>query len=280
MALSLPRSPRSGRSPGRRVFLGCCGAVAAALAVDAIFVEPSWLSITERDVEVPGLDRALSGLRVAHLSDLHLSALGGIHDVVASAVKAFDPQIVAITGDAVEETGALAVLQTFCRALSGPGREVLAVPGNWERWGRVAIGGLGDAYRRVGARLLVNEAARAAGAVVVGVDDGCTENHDVARSFRDARGAAALLLTHAPGILDRLPPETPRFGLALAGHTHGGQITALGHAVWTPPGSGRFVEGMYETAKGPLYVSRGIGTSVIAARLTCRPELVLLRLRA
>ena len=277
MALLLPRRAPG---PGRRAFLMCCGGLAAAAAVDAVFVEPSWLSVTEREVQVPSLDRALSGLRVAHLSDLHLSALGGIHEVVASAVRAFDPQIVAITGDAVEETGALPVLETFCRSLAAPGREVLAVPGNWERWGHVALGALEDAYRRVGARLLVNEATRAAGALVVGVDDGCTESHDVKRSFRDARGAAALLLTHAPGILDRLPPETPTFGLALAGHTHGGQICALGQAVWTPPGSGRFVEGMYETPKGPLCVSRGIGASVIAARLTCRPELVLLRLRA
>jgi hypothetical protein len=55
---------------------------------------------------------------------------------------------------------------------------------------------------------------------------------------------------------------------------------ALGAAVWVPPGSGRFRAGMYATASGPLHVSRGIGTSVVPARLTCRPELPIFRLVA
>ena len=42
-----------------------------------------------------------------------------------------------------------------------------------------------------------------------------------------------------------------------------------------PPGSGRFVAGWYDTRCGPLYVSRGTGTSVVPARLCARPELPL-----
>jgi len=46
-----------------------------------------------------------------------------------------------------------------------------------------------------------------------------------------------------------------------------------------PSGSGSFVAGCYETTLGPLYVNRGIGTSVVAARFCARPELALFRLR-
>jgi predicted MPP superfamily phosphohydrolase len=92
--------------------------------------------------------------------------------------------------------------------------------------------------------------------------------------------AARLFLTHAPGILDEMPEGAPGFDLALAGHTHGGQVCALGATVWVPPGSGRFRAGMYKTAKGPAYVSRGLGTSVLHARFTCRPELPVIRLVA
>jgi predicted MPP superfamily phosphohydrolase len=38
------------------------------------------------------------------------------------------------------------------------------------------------------------------------------------------------------------------------------------------------VEGLYECSHGPIAVSRGVGMSVIGARLTCRPELVLVTL--
>jgi len=68
--------------------------------------------------------------------------------------------------------------------------------------------------------------------------------------------------------------------LALAGHTHGGQIRMTEYfAPVRPRGSGRFVSGWYELATGPAYVSRGTGTSIVPARFSCRPELPVFRLR-
>ena len=55
-------------------------------------------------------------------------------------------------------------------------------------------------------------------------------------------------------------------------------MCAAGKSLWVPPGSGRFREGMYRVHSGPVYVSRGIGTSVLPVRFTCRPELPLFRL--
>jgi predicted MPP superfamily phosphohydrolase len=69
-----------------------------------------------------------------------------------------------------------------------------------------------------------------------------------------------------------------RSSLCLAGHTHGGQIRAGSLAPFVPPGSGRFVAGWYETEMGPLYVSRGTGTSIVPARFCCRPELPVFEL--
>jgi predicted MPP superfamily phosphohydrolase len=44
-------------------------------------------------------------------------------------------------------------------------------------------------------------------------------------------------------------------------------------------GSGRFVAGWYRDTFAPLYVSRGIGTADIRARLFCPPELPIFTLR-
>jgi len=54
-----------------------------------------------------------------------------------------------------------------------------------------------------------------------------------------------------------------------------GQITIGGWVPLTPGGSGHFVVGFYDIPGSRLYVSRGIGMSVIAARLGSRPEIAV-----
>lgn len=235
--------------------------------------------MTEHDVPVPGLPGSLEGLRVAQLSDLHLASLGHIHDRVVGEIRSRDPQLVVLTGDAIEEAASLGALKELCRALAGPGRTLLATRGNWEHWGEVPFGDLRAAYTAVGATLLGDESlAVGEGLVVVATDDGCTGHARPAAAFKDPpAGAARLLLTHAPGILDEMTPSW-RYDLALCGHTHGGQATALGYPIWTPPGSGRFVAGPYTTPGGAAYVSRGIGTSILPVRFASRPELPFFRL--
>jgi len=82
------------------------------------------------------------------------------------------------------------------------------------------------------------------------------------------------LLQHSPGFFENTELGTQRFALCLSGHTHGGQIAIFGWAPWTPPGSGSFVAGEYMTRLGRLFVTRGIGTSVIPLRIGARPEIV------
>jgi hypothetical protein len=60
--------------------------------------------------------------------------------------------------------------------------------------------------------------------------------------------------------------------LMLSGHTHGGQVQIFGCAPRVPRGSGRYREGWYEDAGPVMYVSRGVGTSVLPVRLGARPE--------
>jgi predicted MPP superfamily phosphohydrolase len=87
---------------------------------------------------------------------------------------------------------------------------------------------------------------------------------------------------HAPGYIDTLHPAAlglPRALLVLAGHTHGGQIRGPGCTPVVPRGCGRFRQGWYESDLGRVYVSRGIGTSVLPLRFLCPPELPIFTLR-
>lgn len=249
-------------------------------AADTFIIEPRWLDVVERDIPVPNLPSAWQGIRIAHLSDTHLKSLGRLHDAVFSTLQKANPQLVVLTGDTIEEPEALKILEDFCRGLTQNGREVVATIGNWEHWGEVDLVDLARSYTRAGVQMLKNESRFLKnGLSVIATDDDCSGHADVQLALRNApANATTLFLTHAPGLFDKLPREAPTFALGLAGHTHGGQVRALGAPIWVPPGSGRFTAGSYNTAKGPIYVSRGIGTSILSARFTCRPELPILQL--
>lgn len=172
------------------------------------------------------------------------------------------------------------VLEQLCAELARHSTRVLATLGNWEHWGHIEPARLAKRHARSGATLVIDAwepwQPGDGGLAIYATDDATGGSPRPLRPGRDA--PVELLLTHSPAFVDATAPAR-RFDLCLAGHTHGGQITAAGLAPVLPPGSGRFVAGWYETQLGPLYVSRGTGTSVVPARLCCRPELPVVRLR-
>lgn len=66
-----------------------------------------------------------------------------------------------------------------------------------------------------------------------------------------------------------------RFSLCLAGHTHGGQLALGGWTPYIPVGSGRFVAGFYDVPGCRLFVSLGVGTSVLPIRFGAPAEVVV-----
>jgi predicted MPP superfamily phosphohydrolase len=91
-------------------------------------------------------------------------------------------------------------------------------------------------------------------------------------------GATNLLLSHNP---DVFPVAAAKgFPAVLAGHTHGGQVQveilnqSLNVARFITP----FVYGLYREAASCVYVTRGIGTIGMPARIGAPPEIALLRL--
>jgi len=61
--------------------------------------------------------------------------------------------------------------------------------------------------------------------------------------------------------------------LILSGHTHGGQVKLLGFIPYLPQGSGKYVSGWYLDQHKQLYVSKGIGTSILPIRFGARAEI-------
>lgn len=250
-----------------------------ALLGMAAFVEPARLEVNRYDLRA---DLQRSGLRVVQLSDLHLQSIGAHEQKVVQQVQALRPDLLVLSGDMVDRKDALPVLAAFLDAV-GPVRTV-AVPGNWEHWSEVDFMALRALFQsRPDGRLLLNERwsfkhdGRAV--EVVGLDD-FTAGHPDLQLLSPGEGVdVSLLVQHSPGLFDKAEVgqrmRDVRFELCLSGHTHGGQIAFLGWAPFRPVGSGRFVSGFYDVPGCRLFVSKGVGTSVLPVRWGATPEVVV-----
>lgn len=252
------------------------------LAAYAVAVEPYWIEVTRHHVAAP----PGPPLKLAHLSDLHVHRLGRRERHLLELLEREKPDAIVITGDSLIDGVVFGSPRVgrddfvYARAgellvrLRAP-LGVWAVRGNWENVRTVR-----DErafYQGHGLKLLVNEAHELRpGVWLAGVDDP-QGRPDVEAAFRSIPpGSFAIALFHSPALFDRV---AGRSSLALAGHTHGGQVRLpFVHPFWLPRGCGRYLEGWYEAKGSRLYVTRGIGTSLLPIRFLARPELALITL--
>lgn len=298
-----PESPSSepSNSISRAEFLRRVGWTAAAVPFIVtgygVFRTLYDFSVHRVDVPVVGLPRALEGLTIAQISDLHAGSLfddGPMWDAV-SMVNELKPDLVAVTGDFVnhdtdEMSRVLPALKTL-RADLG----IYGCLGNHDHYAETDL--LVDQIRTTPIHLLVNahRTLEIDGAKlhVVG-----TDNTGFSQHYADLPGAmegieaggesAQILLAHDPTFWDsHVRPTYSDIDLMLCGHTHGGQFGfEIGPFRWSLA-QVRYERwgGLYAEAReggGPpqhLYVNRGIGTVGPPMRLGIPPEVTLLTLR-
>ena len=273
-------------TPTRRHFLAtAAGALGAAALGDGFLVEPTAVDVTHHDVPIPGLPPALDGVRIACLADVHLHR--GISRAARAALEHLDrerPEIVVLAGDICNKRRDLPLLTSWAHDARGT-LATFATYGNWEHAAEIDRATAEAAYGKAGVEFLCNTTARVsirgAALTILGLDDPVEGEPDpmAALAGVGARDVAVWVL-HGPGYVDELPKSiAPRPALFLAGHTHGGQVRLPGFTPYLPVGSGRFVAGWYRDTLAPLYVSRGIGTVFLPARLFCPPELPIFTLK-
>jgi predicted MPP superfamily phosphohydrolase len=260
------------------------------------------------DVPMANLPPSLDGLRIVHLSDLHI----GDFMPRAAVRRAVDlangvrPDLAVVTGDLItSERDPLEDCITELSRLRAP-LGVWGCHGNHERWAGVEAWAQA-LFERYGMQVLRQQCAELSwhgGRFnLIGVDD----QREHARAGEPSSmlcGIEALVRRDIPNILLSHNPDTfaraAALGieLSLAGHTHGGQFrVALGDRQWSPASFVTpFVAGLYrlplglkgcggETGPCPrksafLYVNQGLGTFGLPVRLGVPPEITVLTLRA
>jgi predicted MPP superfamily phosphohydrolase len=233
------------------------------------------------EVAVVGLDPAHEGLKIAHLTDLHVGMLTPDRRILRAfeLARAERPDLIVMTGDFVcyspKFVGRLAEL---ARGLTTP---VYAVLGNHDYW--TDGEGVRCALERNGYAVLRNQHSeitlRGAPFSIVGVDDAITGHSDHRRAFRGVRrNGSRLVLTHVPNLADRAAEYGP--ALIVAGHTHGGhvRIPRVTASIARRFGS-NYLAGFYRIGDSMLYVNCGIGSSSVPIRAGAPSEVAILTLR-
>lgn len=246
-----------------------------ALAVEGFWIEPNQIQVTHWEISTP----LPTPLRIAHVSDLHVHSFGRREHAALALLAAEHPDAIFVTGDSVgwglhydrvwQVLHAIAALK--------PPLGVWVVRGNWEVWHPVRHER--TFYESAGVHFLLNSSAPLRpGVWVVGLDDPWSGHPRLKDALAGIpSGNYVILLMHSPAFF-RL--AAGQVDLALAGHTHGGQVRLPGiPPFWLPGGSRPYLAGWYQLRGSQMYVSRGLGWSHLPIRLNCRPEIAIITLQ-
>jgi hypothetical protein len=288
--------PADGRRALSRLLVAAAGLdLVAAAGVVYMLHEAQWVRRVDRDLPAADVASDLDGLVVVQLSDFHAGFRPSLN--LRATRKAVDlalsarPDLVVITGDfAGGPHGYEDLRDQLLRLTAAAPLGVFAVLGNHDHGHSKAPFVRATEPRlfsACGVRLLVNDTAtvcRGGGTVqVAGIDDtdGGHDDLPAVLSRLDRRpGVLRLLLTHhANAVVGTQPGD---FHQTFAGDTHGGQICLPlpGRRILLSDLRARYAEGAYDVGGRPLYVTRGVGTSLLPFRAFCRPEVVVFHLRA
>jgi predicted MPP superfamily phosphohydrolase len=276
---------------GRRRALNAAGNVlmAAPLAVMGYgtLIQRTDFRVRELDVPLPGLSQDLDGLRVLQLSDIHLSAFLSETELarVIDAANELRPALVVVTGDLISSRGDPldACIRQLARLKAEAG--IFGCLGNHERYARAEQYATEESLR-VGIRFLRSQSQHLrfgnSTLNLAGVDyQALGRKREYLRGAERliVPGACNVLLSHNPDVFPVAAQQG--YNLLLAGHTHGGQVTveildrSINPARFFTP----YVYGIYRSGAAAAYVTRGIGTIAIPARIGAPPEISVLRLR-
>ena len=239
------------------------------------------ISLESIEIALNRLPKGLDGLRICHLSDFHLTGQIDVayFERVAAEANRFEPDLIVVTGDLIDEYECLDWITEVFKPLSAK-HGVHFIRGNHD-------------LRIQNQKMLLDQLQSsgmkwASGGQWHTLDvNGCRISlagnelpwHDGAEALSaDAEDGLRILLTHSP---DQIAwAAAYDFDLILAGHTHGGQIAipVVGPIVAPSKHGVLYASGTFEIDGAVMHVSRGLSGDE-SIRINCPPEVALITLR-
>lgn len=227
----------------------------------SIYKARAAMQVKEVVVQIAGMDKELSGFKIAQLTDLHVGPTikGDFLRKVVAKTNALDADVVVITGDLVD--GSVEQLHEHVAELKNLKAKygVYFVTGNHEYYS--GANEWMNYLDSIGIKVLRNELItvnhNGQNIHFAGVHDYHSGQHNMKLALVNREETTpVILLAHQPAAVE----EAAQLGvdLQISGHTHGGQIWPWKYAVLLQQ---PYVEGLHrhKNGKTQVYISTGTG---------------------
>ena len=277
-------------------------AIPPLLAAYGVLIERNIYQIKKTEISFENLPEGFDGYRVVQISDIHARSFAKRGKSLQRAVRKINslkPDLIVFTGDivtmAAEELDSISGILSTLEAKDG----VLSILGNHDygiygggqdspypvRSSEESIDLLKEKQKRMGWDLLLDEhrfIRRGKDTIaVIGVENTSASSHfpskgNLMKASDGTEGHFRILLSHDPTHWE-MEVVGKDYPLMLSGHTHAMQFALFG---WSPS---RYIfkqnKGLYEKNGQYIYVNKGLGETIVPARVGTPPEITLHTLR-
>ena len=267
--------------------LGIILSIIILIFLYSFFIGTKGLEVKEYKIINNNLPSEFYGLKIVHVSDIHYGFYYNSSNLqnLVNIINKINPDIFVFTGDLIdinvnseEEEKIINILNEI-----NPGIEKYIIKGNFDY--------KSDNYENIVKKSNFKELNNKydiiygkTGNILISGLDSNLENPNLDEKLdstykyiEENETSFKILLMHEPDYIDKINENT--FNLILAGHSHNGQIKLpIIGAIYTPNGSKKYYDNYYKTKKGDLYISSGVGTSLIPIRFLNKPSINLYRL--
>lgn len=249
-----------------------------------VLIEPYILTIKHLKIDNPDL----KGLKIVFASDFHIKPYEMFRlKKIVNKINEQNPDLILLGGDYVNShnpkyTCPIEDIASELKNLKAK-NGVIGVLGNHDNWqGKDKIlKALADANitilqnENIPLALYKDNTSELKKVFIAGLEDIQTQTPNIKKALENTKNPT-ILLTHSP---DTFPEVSDNVFLTLAGHTHGGQVVIFTPILVPSKYHIKYAYGLKNEGNKKLYITRGLGSSILPIRFNCPPEIVVIEFK-